>query len=408
MKIIFVFLLINMFVIQNSWAQSFSFFNREQITTLPKNRMIVSDVGFQSEVNSQYNYKSDLKNLSDNLNRRISFNDIIKDEKIRGSQLTGMFQANDVDLNDSAGSVSGEIKTLVDGHVPVFGYGITDRISVIVSVPMIHFTMNSNYRFTNSAATNNFLTKLQQQDQNSVAQDFKKAFQYSLETKLSKIGYKWNSQVDQKFVGDTQIYILQKISEQEMLSGILILPTADQAKMDDLFELKGGDRKWGLGAKYAIMNTYDNGISLSHSVQNILLLPTTQEKRLYLTADNDLKEGIDLNTQSSFVDQIKYQFQVRYEFPTWLGVTAGYNWQYKTAEQFSGSKYEASVYDLNGSRTAEELKSIYFATDINSIKSFLSKNFIIPMALELGTSIPVGGKNAMAQAVYQLQGSLFF
>lgn len=391
-----------------SWAQTFGVYSREQSGSLPQGRMMISDLAFQSQIDSMYDYSSNKKSLSSNLNRQVTYGDIAKDDKQRQAQLQGLFAANDVGLETTAGAVTGSIKTLVDGHVPVLGYGVTDDISVVITVPMIHFIMSSNYQFNNSSTTNDFIQRLQQQDQTSVAKDFKKAFQYSLETKLNKLGYKWNGYVDRKVVGDTQIYILKKINEDEMLSGIIILPTADAAKTDDIFEIKGGDKKIGFGVKYGLQNKFDNGYSVSNSISNTLLLPTIQSRRLYLTEDNELKEGLDENTQLGLVDRFSYQLQGRYEFPNWLGLSAGFVWQYKTAEHYTGDKYDAAVYNLNSSRTAEDLKSYFVSVDLNSIKSFLAGHFIIPMAIEVGMSVPLAGQNAAAESVYQFQGSLFF
>lgn len=389
-------------------AQTMGFYLRDQVTVLPKSRFIVSVVGFQSDINSQLDESGKKTSIQDELNRKISFKEITEDEPLRTNQLSGLFAANGVNQNQTAGAIEGRIKGFVNGQIPLIGYGITDRMMIIVAMPILHYQIQAQQRFVKSQATEDFLNNLRSQDQTSTAEDFDAAFETSLENKLYRSGYAWNPEVDKKLVGDVQLTLMNQLSsDQSAFSVGLILPTATTASIDDLYQLSGGERKWAVSAKYAKLIQLNPGLGLTNSLENLFYLPTKQSRRLYLDADADLKEGQD-QADISAVNQIKYQMQLRYEFPKWVGITGGFSWQYRTKEKISGDKYDASVYELNSKNTGQEIKAVYLALDLNSINSFLAGNFLLPVALELSTYNTLSGRNVLSEPVYQAQGSLFF
>jgi hypothetical protein len=403
-----LFLGCSFFLSQWAWAQTMGFYVRDQVKVLPKSRFIVSVVGFQSNINSQLDRSGQETSIQDKLNRTITFKDITKDDPLRTNQLVGLLDANDVNQNLDAGFIQGRVKGFVDGQIPLIGYGLTDNTMIIVAMPILHFRIQAQHQFVKSQSTENFLNSLKSQDQSSTAQDFESAFDTSLENKLYRSGYSWNPDVDKKLVGDIQLTVMNQLtSSQSAFSVGLILPTATTASMDDLYQLSGGEKKWAISVKYVKLLQLNQGLSLTNSLENSVYLPTRQWRRLYTDADSELKEGFD-QTEISAVNQIKYQMQLRYEFPKWFGITGGFNWQYRTGEKLSGDKYDQTIYEFNSRGTDQELKSAQLAVDINSINSFLQGQFLLPMAFELSTFYTLGGRNVLSEPVYQAQGSLFF
>lgn len=403
-----LFILLFISTLHLAQAQTMGFYMRDQVKVLPKSRFIVSVVGFQSNINSQLDSSGQSTSIQDKLNRDITFKDITDDDSARKNQLVGLFKANNVNQNAKAGSVNGQVKGFVDGQIPLIGYGLTDDIMMIFALPILHFRIQAQHQFVKSETTKSFLKNLEQQDQGSTARDFDSAFDSSMQSKLYRSNYIWNPDVDQKMVGDLQLTLMNQLtSNQSAVSLGLIFPTADIAAVDDVYQLTGGEKKWAVSAKYAQQIPINTGLSLTQSFENLLFLPTKQMRRLYLNETSDLKEGFD-ETQISWVNQIKYQMQLRYEFPKWVGITGGLAWQYRTGEKFSGDKYDQLIYDINSRANDQDLKSAYLAADLNSINSFLAGQFLLPMALELSTHYTLAGRNVLSEPVYQLQGSVFF
>lgn len=391
-----------------SFSQTMGFYLRDQVKVLPKSRFIVSVVGFQSNINSQFNSSGENTSIQSKLNRNITFKDITEDDPSRKNQLVGLFSANNVNQAESAGSVQGVVNGFVDGQIPLIGYGLTDDVMIIVAMPILHFRIQAKHQFIKSQVTENFIKNLRDQDQNSTADDFNSAFATSMESKLYRAGYDWNPDVDKKMIGDLQLtFMNQWLENQSAFSFGINLPTATTASMNDVYQLSGGEKKWALTAKYTKEFELNPGLKLTQSLENLFFLPTKQYRRLYLQENAELKEGLD-ETDVSMVDQLKYQLQLRYEFPQWVGFTGGVSWMYRTGEKLSGSKFDPAVYELNSRSTNQEEKAAYIAMDLNSINSFLAGHFLIPMAFELSAHYTLTGRNVLSEPVYQAQGSLFF
>lgn len=403
--------LLTLFFAGSSHAQVMSAFVREQTGTLPRGRFMISMVSVQSSIDRMYKIDGTSKSLSSNFNQNVSFQKIIDEEPIRGAQLSGLFLSNGMNLSDSVGELQGSVTGTVKGKVPVVGYGLTDDMGIFLSLPVIEFNINAQYQFRQSAQAQNFLSQLKSSDQTSVAKEFAVALNTSLENKLYRDHYDWNSTLNKTYLGDVQINVVKILSSQRdfkaQIQPFLILPTATDQDLRDLYGLKAGDHRFGLGLKYGVQKNL-NSFQLNASLSGTHLFPVQQGRRLPKDSSDDLNENLDESVFVAGGDRIQSQAQVRYQFPRWLGLNVGMNWQKKWNESLSGSKFEAEDYRLAEAKTGSSLLSSYASLDLNSIPSFLDGNFLFPAVAELGVGLPISGKNAIAEPVIQLQGTMFF
>lgn len=396
-------------------AQLISSFAREQVGTLPKGRFLVSIVQVTSSIDRTFGADGIRKPLSSNFDQSVTFQKITAEEPVRGAQLSGLFLSNGLALSDSAGSVQGSLLGTVKAKVPVVGYGLTDDLGIYFSVPILEFRIQAQYSFASSAQTQRFLQGLRADDQGSVAAEFDAALSTSLENKLYKSGYDWDANLHRTFLGDVQVMLMRvydtgslSTPEKMVVQPVMVLPTATDQSLRDLYGLKAGDRRFGLGLKYGYQRYLGGRFQFNASASGIGLFPSKQAQRLPKDADDDLREYLDNDARVSGGAKLAAQSQLRYEFPHWVALNVGMTWQRKLAETYSGSAYSAGVYEEASARSGQELLSSYASLDLNSIKSFLAGDFLIPVIAELGVGVPLRGRNAIAEPVVQLQGSLFF
>lgn len=409
---LFVLLLAPMSWTDTAFAQVMSSFVREQTGTLPKGRFLVSMVTVQSGLGQLFNGSGKNESLSENFNQSISFNKIIEDEPARGNQLSGLFLSNGLNLSDSAGKVSGSAAGTISGKVPLLGFGIRDDLGIYFALPVIEFKMNSAYQFNRSSATLGFLDQLKAGDQSSIANEFDSALDSSLENKLYRANYDWNPALNRTYVGDLQINLVQMLVNspefKTQLQPLLIVPTSSPPDLRDLYGLRAGDQRWGVGLKYAVQKQLWSVLQLNAGVSTTYLFPSDQARRLPKDESDLLNEWMDPNTRISGGMSYRSQFQVRYPFPRWVGVNLGMDWQHRFQDSFSGSAYPAQSYELAGAKTGSSLLTSYASMDLNSIQSFLAGDFLFPAQAELGIGLPLTGTHAVAEPVVQLQGTLFF
>lgn len=396
-------------------AQLLSSYVREQVGTLPRGRFMLSLVQVTSNVDRIFGQDGIKKPLSDSFDQGVSYQKIVNEESVRGSQLAGLFLSNGLELADSAGSISGSLTGTVNAKVPVVGYGITDDLGIYFSIPILQFQIQSQYRFQSSEKTQKFLQHLRDDDQKSVASEFDVALATSLESKLYKSGYQWDANLNRTYLGDLQIMLLKVMDtsgwdtrQKWMLQPTVVLPTATDQDIRDLYGLKAGDRRFGLGLKSGYQRAVDSRLQFNAAAATMVLLPTSGQKRLPKDSEDDLREFLDESTRITGGAKLSAQTQLRYEFPRWVGFNAGLQWQRRLSENYQGNKYDAEVYARASELSGQELLSAYASVDLNSIKSFLEGGFLIPVVAELGVGLPLRGRNSIAEPVIQFQGSTFF
>ena len=394
-------------------AQVLSSFVREQVGSLPKGRFLVSYVSLSSSIDSMYGRDGETKSLSSNLSQNVTFQKITEQEPVRGNQLAGLFLSNGVNLADSAGTLSGAITGVVNGKIPVVGYGISDDVGVYVSVPVLNFRVQARYQFDPSQSTQALLSQLQASDQASVAAEMSAALNTSLESKLYQAGLYWDPNLNRNYIGDTQV-ILMKVypvnssGMKQSLQPSLILPTAGDQDIHDLYGLKAGDRRLGLGLKYAQERPLPAGFQLNWSLSGTFLFSNQQARRLPKDPSDEVNENLDESVSVSGGSRFQSQLQLRYPFPRWVGLNLGMSYQKRFQETLEGSRYAPESYALASSRSANSLFSTYASLDLNSIQSFLDGNFLFPALAEIGVGLPLFGTNAIAEPVFELQGTMFF
>ena len=394
-------------------AQASAVFIREQIATLPAHRFMVSVVGVNASLDTTYGRDGVSSPVSNRFQQNISFNKVAEEEPIRGNQLAGMFASNGVALDDSAGEVKGSFNGVMNVKVPVIGYGITDQVGIYLSAPIVNFQVRTNYQFKESNQTKAFYEKLKSAEQNTVVEEFRSAFSASLENKLFKAGYNWNPELNRSYLGDIQLSLayVPDVSPfrgyRQMIQPFLLLPTASDRDIHDLFGLKAGDDRLGIGSKYSL-ETKLNSVQVNFSVQGTYLFPNTQDRRLPKNIDDELNEYLAENSRVSGGNRLQGQVQLRYSLPHWASLNLGALWQRKYNESILGESFSEINYQLAEDRSNYELLSSYASIDLNSIESFLNGSFLFPGSVELGLGLPLRGRNAIAEPTVQFQGSLFF
>ncbi len=245
--------------------------------------------------------------------------------------------------------------------------------------------------------------------------EFQTALDTSLETKLWKSGYTWNPNLNRSYLGDVQINVSKVWSgtdpfgeNKQLLQPIIVLPTARDQDMTDLYGLKAGDRRFGLGLKYAVEKRLPHSLQLNASVSATYVFSGQHEKRIPSASDDELNEYLDQNTTVSGGNRLQSQLQARYQLPKWVGFNTGVLWQKKTNENLSGTAFSAQAYEMGSSKTGYELFSSYASIDLNSVQSFINGNFLFPAVAEFGVGVPISGRNAIAESTFEFQASMFF
>jgi hypothetical protein len=395
-------------------AQLISSYIREQVGTLPKGRFMISALGIQAGVGQVFDDGGAKQALSNNFNQNVTFQQITQDDPARSNLLSGLFQAYGLNLQGSSGRIEGQLVGRVNGTIPVVGYGITDRIGVYLNVPILTFQIQTAYRFVPSAQTSQFLSTLQQNNQGSVANEFIAAMNTSLESRLYQTQYDYNPALNRSYLGDLQVSLMSVLQESTprqggaAIQGIAVLPTAQDRDIRDLYGLRAGDRRFGLGARGMVETRISSGFSWFNSAQGVFLFPSTQARRFPGNPSDQLNAAVSNSAEITGGARLNAQTQVRYSFPKWISLNAGMGYAIRMQEGYAANDVPPESLSIASARSQMSLASAFGSVDLNSIPSFLEGKFLFPAVFELGAGIPLAGRNSFAEPVVQIQGTMFF
>lgn len=396
-------------------AQLFSFANREQVGSLPQGRFLVSYLNSQVAMDSWYNQDGVREPLSARFGRTVSWKQVYEADPLRANQLKGLLQSYGVNLESSPGQLQGSLQGNVASQVPILGYGITNNLMMVMTIPVVRFQVASDYLFTPSASMKSFLNELSTNAQNSVAAEFEKSFQNSLEVLLAKYGYEWRPLVDKSMLGDLRADFMwvpnglnQSSSIKVAVSPHVIFPTAQAPDLSEMFGFRAGLGRFGIGTRALTDFSLNSRVSTTVSLGGTYLFSRSEAVRVPKTSENRLESEVDPQAEISGGAQLSARVQFKYTFPRWVGLHAGVQSQRRFADIARGSRFESVRYSWATPETDQALTHAFAGLQVNTIQPFLSGDFFLPAMFDVGVGYPLAGMSSLAEPSVQVQGSMFF
>lgn len=382
--------------------------------TLPKRRIMATSAFYYSELSKQYDSTGRVANFSDNLNRNIGWNDVLKSDQTRSDQLSGLLQSKGINLNDSAGSFTGDFKGTQQTTVPVFGFGITDSLGLYAALPVVRFQAHSSIAYQKSQSSEDFVNALRASNQNSAADEFAQSLNSSFDTQLAKAGYKFEDTIDKTYVGDLQLDLIKIVELQKYrdfkiaIIPSLIVPTGKKAEMNDLYQFSTTDYRYQIGARTVVEMPVASGLTFIPSAAIMQPLNATIEKRIPKDESDLLASDIDKNTNLSGGFFYTVRTDLRQQLSRSWAIRGGFEHSQRLEKTYSGNLYSQNRYALLNKKSGERLDVILANLELSTIRAFLDRDFILPTQLNIGAGLPVSGTNTLANTFLMCQAAFFF
>lgn len=302
------------------------------------------------------------------------------------------------------------IKTIpvIEYRVPVFAYGITDRWSLGLGLPILKYKNDfsmihepGNLEFYRSQFSN-------------LSPDLDRALNMNLASEadilIQSKGYQKLESRNQTIIADIQIGSLYRFGEpgqtQVILSQTLTLPTGPKYNPDDLMALNiFGRTSLDLGAAIQIpikanwnLTPY-TVITLPFSVTQTMRIPKNEQDSL---PDSSQKESVSLEPGKALLLGGESEFTLNKSWSTKFAL----EFSTKDSDQIHGSTN--SRYDLLENNTYQNAGRSRILIQWSSVKSFLDKEFAIPLIASLEYSDTLMGTNTERRQITELNTMLFF
>lgn len=381
--------------------------------TLPKGVRNVSLLGVMVEGNDKYSSNGEIVSLADPFYQPLSFSKIVagQDDPTKAAEVETAFDKVMADGADSIGDVSGQVNLTANATVAVFAYGVSNKVTAAIAVPVIKTSLNVSTAVNqkNTALYNSLKQNLNMAP--GKKEEFIQKLSAPVNEKLSEYGYKELVDEDETKLGDIKLVSKYKAfgnaKNAVVLTAEFTLPTGREEDINKAVDLPGGDGQLdtGLFANYDFY--YNSWLTFSAQAGHTVQWSDTAEKRVPFTNESKLTPYIDKSVERDLGDisMAAMAAKINYEG---VNFGVGYSHQYKDGDSYSGSVYKKEWYDLIGKETTQRMESVTLNAGYDTISLFKKKKFAAPLSLTGTFSKPISGKNVVKDSVTTVEFKLFF
>ncbi|MBC7370142.1 MAG: hypothetical protein H7326_01165 [Bdellovibrionaceae bacterium] len=301
-----------------------------------------------------------------------------------------------------------ETAPAVKYFAPVYARGITSKWTLGLGVPVVNYTnrIQLSQQFSNIAYYRQQFSGIDPELDAALNTDLGQATNQTLTAK----GYKALSSRDETFIGDVQVVSLYKFFEdttQALNYQLqLSLPTGPQYNPDDLAAINIFGRTTvvntlayskRMSSRWTAVPYVSYMINITDKVN--MRVPTSETDTL---PEETTKEILDrkIGNTSSIGGNIVYDFSEE------LAVAAGYEASDKDQDAYRGGRGQR--YELLDLNTAAKYQKARAEVSYSSVKSYFSKQAMIPAIISYQISDIIAGINIERQLTQELNVMLFF
>jgi hypothetical protein len=390
-------------------------FSTPSAKLLPKGVRNFSYKGVYASATDRYSNAGTTVTVGDALNQSITFQKAI-DSKREAWEKAALEQTM-LDMgkspNDSFGNTTGEVKVSATAHVPVFAIGLTNKLTMAVVVPVVESSVHVDHGVvqTNEALHKEMVNKLSGKGvPSSVAELDSKMFN-PIGIKSKEYGYADPQNEEKTKLGDVRLvskYGLIENSGHILASTFdLTLPTGQDADVNDLVDVPSGDEQFDVGVGLAHDYSLSDNITLSSSANYTWQLADNSSKRIPEVSYSKATPDVDTNVRRDLGDIAAAQLGATWSSKGY-NLGAGYAFQYKNADQFSGDAYSSERYGWMSQDTVQRMHSLQLIGGFDTIYLFRKKAFPAPLKILFTHARVLEGKNVVKDPMYALDFNLFF
>lgn len=399
----------------------FSFANLRPPLSLPSAQVLPKGVrnlnlkGIIAEGSAQYDNWGQRQVLADPFFTSLDFATIKKgtlDPLDLASIQSKMDKLGVTDL-DSFGSTMGEVSVKAHVTVPVLAWGITEKLTLAVAVPIAQSSLavSTGVVQQNQALYQAFRQELQASGVSVKLQELDQKLGDPVNYKIADYNYQPLQNENSTKLGDIRLVAKYKAFELDQnvitFTTDFVLPTGRQQDVDKVIDLGGGDGQldWAFVVNHDLR--LNEQWTLSSELGHTLQFSDTLAVRVPERYDSSLSPDKDENTRRKLGNDVIAHSALRWRH---RGVSAGISYaiQYKQKDRFDGDAYEQKRYRWLEQSTVQNMQSISASLGFDTISLYRQGKFPLPMAVGVGHSRVLSGKNVVVDPMTTLDVAMFF
>lgn len=382
--------------------------------TLPKGVRNINFKGVIAGASDKFNGAGMERPLADPMFQQITFGDLILGKKKPADKagIEAKMLAIGATESTVVGETIGQVNAKPTVSVPIFAYGITNKWTAAIAVPIMKYTLNVDSGvIQNEKMYNSLRTRMIADGLAAEVEELDRKFAAPLDAKVEDYGYKPLANEKSTKLGDIALVNKYKIWEDAnnalTLTGIVILPTGKELDPDKIVDIPGGDGQTDLGFGVNHDLYFAKYFTFSTGFTYINQLADTVERRVPEQRKSTVSEEKDTNIDRDLGDILQAQVSSGVNYRGYsLGF--GYSIGYKQGDSYEGSAYEAHRYEWLSKDSVQNLQTFTAKIGYDTITLFKEKKFVAPLAISLTYTRPLEGKNIVKNPLTVLDFSMFF
>ena len=386
----------------------------EDTDVLPKGVRNLDVRAVSSDLDQKTDGQGNSQPLAEPLAKDLTFTQVAKEEEqLRAQELRAFLRSNNFNESDAVGQFTADLKGHVSVVAPIASYGLTDKLTFAVAVPVYAASTSLRVGFKPNATAQAFIAALARPENNQVASAYEAADKLNhaverLNTKLVTDGYRQLNDWQARGLGDATLAAKYRFYAAGPIAVAttagFVAPTGRTDDPDVLNDIAFGDGQWDTFDEMAVDERLGGDFRLDQFGKYTVQLPGRRQVRA-VTADEPIDVGY-ASTRFKLGDKIDAGTSVKWE-PA-FGLIAGVGYTY--FRKF-GDVYRAVSPATKGELekgTDQHAHNAEFVLGYSTVPFYRRKAFSVPLDAELTYIRQMSSANMPVADQAQFDFNLYF
>lgn len=386
----------------------------DSASVMPKGVRSFRIAGFSSEMQDKYNAVGSIVPLADAFNKPVTWGELIDsrpDPNERG-YLRGGLQSEGIQMSDTLGDAYGLVNARLTSTVPVFAYGITERITLGVGVPVVYSKTHVATGWSISPSGQAQLDGIKMSGNGARVESYSSLLYNVVNTKIASYGYKPLVGEENTDIGDVTLGLKILAHQQGKLAFVVapkvVMPTGREPDVDKVVDLAPGGGIWQTGvsaiAEYAATHKFSVVGSAGYTYQ----WAANKAARVPRAGTESISPDVDYNVNKKLGDISALNAGAKYKFTELVTGGVGYSLSYKDQDRYRGSLYSAHRYGYLEQDTWQSMHAVLGSVSFSTIPLYQAGKFAVPGDVSFALSSVVEGRNVTKATLAILELAAYF
>ncbi|MCB0377194.1 MAG: hypothetical protein KDD33_01750 [Bdellovibrionales bacterium] len=380
---------------------------------LPKGIRSLSVGGIMSTVDTWYNDVSITSGVAEPFSLSLSYGRLLKAESDVNLKLNveSQLKAKGVSLDQIAGNSFADVNTRVVATVPVMAYGVSEKWTLAVAVPVVYFNMDVETGFVGTDQLQNLVTTFSKASRKQT-QLIESKLRDVIQTEIANKGYKPLQDMERTMLGDVTL-VAKYLAAKELnyswsLTNRFVLPTAQVKDVAKVIDPVAGDGQFDYGIDSTVEVPINARWKMIQQTSYTIQFADTRETRVPVSESERLSTVVDYGARRDLGDMVSGAFGAQYQPHPSFSVAGSYTIGYKERDQWRGNQASVDRYNVLGFQTEQFMQAFFLQGAVSSIHAFQAKRFPIPFTASLGVGKVTDGRNIRNNPVWSFNMAMYF